>query len=79
MANERVLGVDYVILKGEGGREYINGAIVEGDANMHLGSLSSRQTVCGKGYTRFLVTYSDVEITCGDCIKKIKEPSHDPA
>lgn len=68
MSDGRVLGVDYVVLKGQGGRDYTNGAVIEGEEDMHLGFLTSRQTACGKGYTHFLVTYADVEITCRACI-----------
>lgn len=67
----RVLGVDYIILKGKGGREFTNGAVIDGDDFMHLGNLSSRQTCYGEVYGQFLVTYADIEITCKECILKI--------
>ena len=70
---DRVLGVDYVVLKGKGGRDTTNGAVVDGDTSIHLGSLFDRLTVCGMGYTQFLVTYSDVEITCTKCVRILTE------
>jgi len=69
---ERKLGVDYVVLKGRGGREFQNGATCEGDNYIHLGFLEGSQTACGKAWKNFMLTYSDVEIDCPDCIKELK-------
>ena len=63
----------YPILKGRGGRDHINGATCDGDKYMHLGELFSRQTACNKPFKDFLITCSDVEITCPDCIKAIRK------
>ena len=68
-----VLGVDYVMLKGSGGRDRCNGATVQGDDSMHLGILG-QGTACEKTIEEFLTTYADVKITCPSCIKVLKEP-----
>lgn len=62
------------IIKGRGGREFMNGATCKDDGYMHLGhSLPNMMTECGKSIDSFLATDADVEITCPDCIKKIRE------
>lgn len=66
-----ILGKDYVTLKGCGGREYRNGATVKDDEFMHLSVDSGQSTICNKIPDQFLVTYSDVDITCPACIKKL--------
>lgn len=71
-AQARVLGVDYVVLKGRDNREYINGATVRGDNFVHLARLGE-VTECGATYDLFMSTYADVEIDCPACIKAIKE------
>ncbi len=62
------------ILKGRGGREFQNGATIKGDDFMHLSIDIGRTTICGKMPDSFLLTYSDVEITCPKCIKVIRSP-----
>ena len=64
-----VLGVDYVTLKGRGGREYKNGATRKQDDYMHLSVDIGNTTVCGHVVDSFLLTYSDVDIDCPDCVK----------
>ena len=58
----------YPILKGRGGRETINGATREEDEFMHLSSDIGQTTLCGHTPDGFLMTYSDVEITCPECV-----------
>ncbi len=65
------LGVDYVMLKGSGGRDRYNGATVKGDDFMHFSTLG-QGTSCGKTIQDFLLTYADVKITCPSCIKALK-------
>lgn len=67
-----VLGIDYVILRGAGGRDRTNGASVEEDDLMHLSRDIGRTTVCEKSVQDFLLTYADVKINCPECIKVIK-------
>lgn len=71
MSEERVLGKDYVVLKGRGGREYQNGAMVKNDDKVHLSVDIGKTTICGKIPETFLLTYADVEINCPDCIAEI--------
>lgn len=61
----------FVTITGRGGRDTVNGAKVEGNKKMHLGSLPDGHTACGRPFTGFLTTYSDVKIDCPDCIKKM--------
>lgn len=68
----RVLGKDYVVLKGRGGRDITNGATCNGDKFMHLAQLG-KGTSCGKPIKDFLLTYADVEIDCPKCIRKLVE------
>ncbi|GEM_PF-6185397 len=70
---QRVLGQDFVVLKGRGQRDIHNGATVEGDSLMHLGHSLEQRTTCGKSIKEFLLTNSDVEIDCPDCIKTLKK------
>ena len=66
------------ILKGRGGREFVNGATCQGSKYVHLGySLPNMMTLCGKAIEGFMVTYADVEITCPQCIKKIRGGQED--
>ena len=69
-----------IFIKGRSGREFLNGATCEGDDYVHIGhSLPNMMTECGKGIEGFMMTYSDVEITCPDCISRLKPsplPSH---
>jgi len=69
----RVLGEDYVVLKGRGGRDLHNGATCGRDSYTHLGMVLSGQTACGKAASNVMATYDDVEIDCPDCIRVIKE------
>lgn len=71
--SEKILGKDYVILKGRGERDIYNGATVKGDKFMHLGFILEKKTACGEFYESFLATYSDVEIDCPKCIAEIKK------
>jgi hypothetical protein len=58
------------VIKGRGGREYMNGATCKGDDYMHLGySLPNMMTECRKSIDGFLMTYADVEITCQIVLK----------
>lgn len=66
---ERVLGVDYVTLKGRGARLVHNGATCEDDTYVHLGNSSESMTTCGKAIKEFFLTYADVEINCPECVK----------
>lgn len=68
-----VLGVDYAILKGTGGRETTNGASVKGDDFMHLSCDMGSTAVCGKSVQDFLLTYADVKINCKACVKALKK------
>ena len=71
---ERVLGVDYIVIKGRGGESLIyNGASAEGDNHMHLGIARKRMTACEKPIKDFLLTYADVEVNCPACIKALTE------
>lgn len=70
---ERVLGIDYVVLQGRGGREFQNGANCKDDDHVHLGFLEGQMTACGRMWEHFMLTYSDVEIDCPDCIKELKK------
>ncbi|KKN11505.1 hypothetical protein LCGC14_1025730 [marine sediment metagenome] len=72
MSPKGVLGVDYVVLKGRGGRDTQNGAIVAGDEKMHLSVDAGQSTVCGKVTREYLLTYADVSIDCPECIAAIK-------
>jgi hypothetical protein len=75
-AKAEVLGVDYVMLKGSGGRDRYNGATVKGDTFMHLGIVGAETaTACKKGIENFLLTHADVKITCPSCIKVLKRDS----
>jgi len=67
----RVLGKDYVVLKGKGQRDIYNGATVKDDIHMHLGLLLEGETACGKSIDQALMTYSAVEIDCLECIAKL--------
>lgn len=70
MRKERVLGKDYIILKGRGERDIYNGATIEGDTKfMHFGYGLKRETACGRLIKEFLLAYSDIEINCPKCIK----------
>lgn len=63
----------YPIIKGRGGREFMNGATCKGDNFTHPGySLPNMMTECGKSIDSFFATYTDVEITCPICIKRIR-------
>ena len=64
-----ILGKDYVTLKGRGGREIQNGATVGGEELMHLSVDTGQTTICGQVPAQFLITDSDVDITCPNCIK----------
>ncbi len=75
MFDKRVLGIDYVTLKGREGRDTTNGATADEDNYTHLGSLFDRQTACKLPIKNFFATYSDVDIDCPACIKVIKEPA----
>ena len=61
------------VLKGRGGRECINGATREEDNFMHLSTDIGQTTICGHTPDGFLITYSDVEITCPECIKVLRK------
>ena len=67
-----ILGVDYVTLTGRGGRDVTNGATVDSDDFMHLGNMLDRVTACKLPIKNFLATYSDVNITCKNCIAALK-------
>lgn len=73
MIKGRVLGEDYVILKGKGERDRYNGATAKGDNYVHLGLLLEGRTACNKAIDKAFMTYSDVEINCPECIRGIKE------
>ncbi len=66
-----ILGKGYVTLKGRGGREYQNGATVKDNEFMHLSVDGGQATICNKIPDQFLLTYSDVDITCPECVKKL--------
>ncbi len=61
------------VLRGRGGRDCINGATRKEDKFMHLSTDIGRTTVCGHVPEGFLITYSDVEITCPECIRILRE------
>jgi len=71
--SERVLGKDYVVLKGKGQREMYNGATCKDDNFVHLGLGLEGSTACGKLIDKFFLTYDDVEIDCPGCIKELKK------
>ena len=72
---KRVLGKDYVLLSGRGGREDQNGATVKSDDKIHLSVDMGKTTICGSAVDKFMLTYSDVEIDCPQCIKRLKAKS----
>jgi len=63
------------VLKGRGGREFQNGATCNKDEFMHLSVDMGRTTICDKIPDDFLITYSDVEITCPKCIEILRSKS----
>lgn len=73
MTEERVLGRDYVVLQGRGGRESTNGATVKGNDFTHLSVDTGQMTICKQVVENFLLTYSDVDITCPECIEDLKK------
>lgn len=73
-----ILGKDYVTLKGRGGRDTQNGSTVKSDKFMHLSVDIGASTICGRIPDSFLMTYSDVDIDCPECIKKLLA-SHQPS
>lgn len=66
-----VLGVDYVILQGRGGRESTNGASTKGDKFVHLSVDMGSTTLCKRRAESFMMTYADVRITCKECVKEL--------
>jgi len=68
----------YPALKGRDGREYQNGAICDKDKFMHLSVDMGHTTICGNIPDKFLITYSDVEITCPECVKILKAKVNPP-
>ena len=68
---KRVLGEDYVVIKGKGKRDIYNGATVEGDTFTHLGISLSGLTACRRSIKEFFATYSDVEVDCPACIRSV--------
>ncbi|GAI21291.1 unnamed protein product [marine sediment metagenome] len=73
MSKDRVLGQDYIILKGRGERDRYNGATVKDDNYVHLGLLLESRTACNKAIDKALLTDGDVEINCPECIKDVKK------
>lgn len=73
MEHKGELGKDYVTLSGKGGRDYQNGATAVGDEFMHLSVDVGSSLICGDMPKAFLLTYSDVDITCPKCIKILVE------
>lgn len=74
MTKERILGEDYVVLQGRGGRESTNGASVKGDDKfVHLSVDMGRITICKQAVENFMLTYADVDITCPECIENLKK------
>ncbi len=61
------------VLKGRGSREFMNGATRKEDTFMHLSTDMGHTTICGHMPNSFLLTYADIEITCPDCIKILRE------
>jgi len=72
MSKGRVLGKDYITLRGQGERDRYNGATVKDDNYVHLGLLLEGRTVCNKAIDVAFMTHSDVEINCPECIKEVK-------
>ncbi len=72
MVDERILGIDYVTLKGGGDRDRFNGALIPGDdSTMHLGiikPMEGSETACHQPIGTFLLTNADIDITCPQCI-----------
>ena len=73
-----VLGKDYVVLKGRSGRDCQNGATTKDDKFMHLSVDIGQSTICGRAVEQFLLTNSDVDVTCPECIKKLTSPRPEP-
>lgn len=69
---DQVLGKDFVLLQGRGGRDSTNGATVKGDDFMHLSVDTGRTTVCRQAVENFLLTYADVKINCPGCIEDLR-------
>lgn len=70
-----ILGKDYVTLEGKGGRDYQNGTTSKYDEFMHLSIDIGSSLICGSAPDKFLITDSDVDITCPKCIKILEAKS----
>lgn len=77
MMDKGILGKDYVVLRGRGGRDTQNGATCKNDEYMHLSVNCGESTICGKGVESFLLTYSDLDINCPKCVKRLVKGGSD--
>jgi len=71
MPDRGVFGVDYVTISGRGQRDQFNGALVIDDEAMHLGiikPMEGSETACHQPIKQFLLTTSDVDVTCPQCV-----------